>query len=35
MSQQHTKVEKRVRRKRYMERVRARIRAAKLEKKRK
>jgi len=35
MSQQHTKAEKRVRRKRYMERVRARIRAAKLDKKRK
>jgi hypothetical protein len=34
MSQQHTKVEKRVRRKRYLERVRERIQEAKLKKKR-
>jgi len=34
MSQQHTKVEKRVRRKRYLERVRERIQEAKQKKKR-
>jgi len=34
MSQQHTKVEKRVRRKRYLERVRERIQEAKNKKKR-
>lgn len=34
MSQQHTKAEKRVRRKRYLERVRERIQEAKLKKKR-
>ena len=34
MSQQHTKAEKRVRRKRYLERVRERVRDAKLKKKR-
>ncbi len=34
MSQQHTKAEKRVRRKNYLERVRERIREAKLKKKR-
>lgn len=34
MSQQHTKVEKRIRRKRYLERVRERIQEAKNKKKR-